>query len=117
MSIGISLKTQILFCVVFLTRYIDVVYKFHSVYNTCMKLFFIASSFYVLFLMMKKFKATYDPNLDTFRNEYLLVFAAILSLVLCYEYTPVEVNRHLCSFFFSLIKLSFIRFFGHSLFG
>lgn len=56
-----------------------------------MKLVFIASSFYVLYLMMKKFKATYDPNLDTFRNEYLLVFAAVLSVLLCYEYTPVEV--------------------------
>ena len=118
MSLGISLKTQILFCVVFLTRYIDVVYKFHSVYNTCMKLFFIASSFYVLFLMMKKFKATYDPNLDTFRNEYLLAFAAVLSLVLCYEYTPVEViNIFIHYFFFFLIELSFIRSFGHSLFG
>lgn len=56
-----------------------------------MKVFFIVSSFYVLYLMKIKFKATYDPNLDTFRNEYLLVFAAVLSLVLCYEYTVVEV--------------------------
>lgn len=75
----------------FLTRYIDVLYKFLSVYNTCMKIFFIASSFYVLFLMMKKFKATYDPNLDTFRNEYLFLFAGVLSVLLCYDYTPVEV--------------------------
>jgi ER lumen protein retaining receptor len=56
-----------------------------------MKIFFIASSFYVLFLMMKKFKATYDPNLDTFRNEYLFLFAGVLSVLLCYDYTPVEV--------------------------
>ncbi|KAI8638465.1 ER lumen protein retaining receptor-domain-containing protein [Parasitella parasitica] len=89
--VGISLKTQILFCIVFLTRYIDVVYRFHSVYNTCMKFFFIGSSFYVLYLMTRKFKATYDSSLDTFRIEYLLGFAAILSIAFCYEYTAVEI--------------------------
>ncbi|KAI9273186.1 ER lumen protein retaining receptor-domain-containing protein [Helicostylum pulchrum] len=89
--VGISLKTQFLFCIVFLTRYIDVIYKLHSVYNTGMKLFFLASSFYVLYLMKMKFNATYDHNLDTFRPEYLLVFAAVLSVVFCYEYTVVEI--------------------------
>ena len=57
-----------------------------------MKLFFIASSFYVIYLMKIKFKATYDPNLDTFKNEYLLGVAAVLSIVLCHEYTVVEVK-------------------------
>lgn len=91
--LGISLKTQALFCIVFLTRYIDVTFKFISLYNTCMKLFFIASSIYVLYLMKVKFKATYDQNLDTFRMEYLLAFAGVLSLLLCYEYTVVEVKK------------------------
>ncbi|KAI8342210.1 ER lumen protein retaining receptor-domain-containing protein [Choanephora cucurbitarum] len=89
--VGISLKSQILYTVVFLTRYVDVLYKFISVYNTSMKIFFIASSFYTLYLMKVKFKATYDPNLDTFRNEYLFLFAGVLSVLLCYNYTPVEI--------------------------
>ncbi|CAO3614885.1 unnamed protein product [Mucor hiemalis] len=89
--VGISLKTQILFLVVFLTRYIDVTYKFISVYNTCMKIFFIASSVYVIYLMKMKFKATYDPGLDTFKIEYLALFAGVLSVLLCHEYTVVEV--------------------------
>lgn len=42
--------------------------------------------------MKMKFKATYDPNLDTFKNEYLLLFAGVLSVLLCYEYTVVEVS-------------------------
>jgi ER lumen protein retaining receptor len=58
-----------------------------------MKVFFIASSFYVLYLMKMKFKATYDPNLDTFKNEYLILFAGVLSVLLCYEYTVVEVSE------------------------
>ncbi|KAI8988608.1 ER lumen protein retaining receptor-domain-containing protein [Mycotypha africana] len=89
--VGISLKSQILYCVVFLTRYVDVIYVFHSIYNTCMKIFFILSSIYVIYLMKSKFKATYDPNLDTFRNRYLVLFAAIFSLIFCYDYTVVEV--------------------------
>ena len=82
-----------MYTVVFLTRYVDVLYKFISVYNTSMKVFFIASSFYTLYLMKVKFKATYDPNLDTFRNEYLFLFAGVLSVLLCYNYTPVEVRK------------------------
>lgn len=58
-----------------------------------MKLIFIATSVYALYLMKMKFKATYDPGLDTFRMEYLLAFASILSLILCYEYTVVEVRK------------------------
>ncbi|KAI8877070.1 ER lumen protein retaining receptor [Backusella circina FSU 941] len=89
--VGISLKSQILLCVVFVTRYLDIIYKYHSLYNTCMKIVFIGTSFYTIYLMKAKFKATYDQNLDTFRMEYLFLFAAVLSLVLCYEYTPVEI--------------------------
>lgn len=91
--LGISLKTQILFLVVFLTRYVDVTYKFISVYNTCMKIFFIASSVYVIYLMKMKFKATYDPGLDTFKIEYLALFAVVLSVVSSHEYTVVEVRK------------------------
>jgi ER lumen protein retaining receptor len=58
-----------------------------------MKIVFIGTSFYTIYLMKVKFKATYDQNLDTFRMEYLFLFAAVSSLVLCYEYTPVEVNK------------------------
>lgn len=90
---GISLKSQILYCIVFLTRYIDVVYKYHSLYNTCMKIFFLGSSFYTVYLMTFKFKATYDKSLDTFKVEYLLLFAAVFSLVFCYDYKVTEVSR------------------------
>mmetsp|Transcript_9973 Transcript_9973/g.45150 ORF Transcript_9973/g.45150 Transcript_9973/m.45150 type:complete len:88 (-) Transcript_9973:1645-1908(-) len=38
---GLSLKTQELYLAVFLTRYLDLLYSYISLYNTCMKLIFI----------------------------------------------------------------------------
>ncbi|KAI7896558.1 ER lumen protein retaining receptor [Mucor mucedo] len=88
---GISFKTQLLYSIVFLTRYLDLVLKKVSIYNTTMKIFFIASSIYILYLMRFKYKATYDAGLDTFRIEYLLAGSAVLSLTTSYIYTVVEI--------------------------
>ncbi|CAO3647676.1 unnamed protein product [Cunninghamella echinulata] len=55
-----------------------------------MKIFFIVSSLYILFLMKVKFKATYDASLDTFRVEYLLAGAAVLALLTTEAYQVRE---------------------------
>ena len=52
---------------VFTTRYLDLFTNFISLYNTTMKIFFLASSYGTIYLMYLKFKATYDSNHDTFR--------------------------------------------------
>lgn len=65
-------KSQILFAVVFTTRYLDLFTNFISLYNTTMKIFFLASSYGTLYLMYMKFKATYDSNHDTFRLVKIL---------------------------------------------
>jgi hypothetical protein len=58
---GISFKTQALYVLVFLTRYIDLLTgPYVSLYNTVMKVFFIASSAYILYLM--KFRFKYAPS-------------------------------------------------------
>ena len=41
---GISLKTQELFLIVFLTRYVDLFTSFYGVYNSFMKVAYIAST-------------------------------------------------------------------------
>ena len=64
---GISGKSQILFAIVYTTRYLDLFTTFISAYNTFMKIVFIAASLATVFLMYIKFKATYDHNHDTFR--------------------------------------------------
>ncbi|KAF0410775.1 ER lumen protein retaining receptor [Gigaspora margarita] len=87
---GISFKTQLLYAVVFVTRYLDLL-KWISLYNTLMKIFFIASSIYILYLMKIKFRATYDPSQDTFRIEFLLGACLLLALVFNYTFTFIEV--------------------------
>ncbi|CCO30228.1 ER lumen protein retaining receptor AltName: Full=HDEL receptor [Rhizoctonia solani AG-1 IB] len=57
-SRGISFKTQALYVTVFLTRYIDLfMFQFVSLYNTFMKIFFIASSVYILYLMKFQYRS------------------------------------------------------------
>ena len=60
-------RSQGLFALVFLTRYLDLFTNFISLYNTAMKIFFLVSSIGTVYLMFLKFKATYDHNHDTFR--------------------------------------------------
>jgi len=79
---GLSFKSQALYLVVFIARYLDLfVGEWVSLYNTIMKLFFIGSSAYILYLMRLRFKPTNDPSIDTFRIEYILAPSFLLALV------------------------------------
>jgi len=79
---GISLKTQALYLLVFVTRYIDLAYNFNSMYNWIMKVIFIGSAAVIVYLM--KFKRpyceTYDAKLDTFNVLLVIVPCFLLSL-------------------------------------
>lgn len=79
---GISFKTQVLYALVFLTRYLDLFYKFYSIYNTVMKILFISTSLYTLYLMRQKLRAEKNDDLDTFPAHYLVLGAAVLAIVL-----------------------------------
>jgi len=77
---------------VFVTRYLDLFTgDYISAYNTVMKLFFIGSSAYILYLMKLRFKPTNDPSIDTFRLEYLLGPCAVLALIFNYKFSLLEV--------------------------
>ncbi|XP_026488246.1 ER lumen protein-retaining receptor [Vanessa tameamea] len=88
---GISGKSQILFSIVYTTRYLDLITTFVSPYNTIMKIVFIAASYATVYLMYVKFKATYDHNHDTFRIEFLVIPSLILALLINREFTLMEV--------------------------
>ena len=60
-------------------------------YNTVFKLVFIASSSYTVYLMLNDYKPTHDPNIDTFKVQYLLGASALLGCALPYKYTPTEI--------------------------
>ena len=82
---GISFKSQLLYAIVFLTRYIDLLTHFVSFYNTVMKILYISTSLYILYLMKVRFKASWDPRLDTLRIEFLILPSAVLSLLFHYK--------------------------------
>lgn len=88
---GISGKSQILFALVFTTRYVDLVISFISVYNTVMKVVYILCAYITVYLIYIKFKATYDSNHDTFRMEFLVVPVGGLAFLVNHDFTPLEI--------------------------
>jgi len=62
-----------------------------SIYNVIFKILFIGSQGYIIYLMTTAFKPTNDPNLDTFRVQYLLGGAAVLAILMPYKYTFTEI--------------------------
>lgn len=94
---GISFKTQVLYSLVFLTRYMDLL-TFHwvSLYNTLMKLFFIGSSVYIVVLIQsfqKKNPIAYKEMImnDKFKIQFLLGGAVIMSLLFHHKFTTLEI--------------------------
>lgn len=90
---GISLKTQELYALVFLTRYLDLFTDFISVYNTVMKLVFIGSSVAIVWWMRwhRVVRRSYDRELDTFRHHFLVAVCFILALILHEKFTLQEI--------------------------
>ncbi|KAF3070945.1 ER lumen protein-retaining receptor [Daldinia childiae] len=87
---GISFKSQALYLIVYVTRYLDL-FSTSSIYNIIFKILFISSQGYIIYLMTTKYKPTIDPSQDTFRVQYLLGGAAVLAILLPYKYTFSEI--------------------------
>eukprot|EP00457_Paulinella_chromatophora_P011741 gb/GEZN01011899.1/.p1 GENE.gb/GEZN01011899.1/~~gb/GEZN01011899.1/.p1 ORF type:complete len:244 (+),score=27.61 gb/GEZN01011899.1/:64-732(+) len=91
---GISLKTQALYLLVFITRYLDIFYTFHlSVYNFVMKIIFIGSSGMIVWLMAFKrpYCDTYEKKKDSFNVLFVIIPCAVLALLVNEYFSPVEV--------------------------
>ncbi|CCD65964.1 ER lumen protein-retaining receptor erd-2.2 [Caenorhabditis elegans] len=87
---GISARSQILFALVFTARYLDLFSTYISLYNTTMKITFLAATYATVYLMFFKFRSTYMRESDTFRVELLIVPAAILALLINHDFAPFE---------------------------
>lgn len=76
---GVSLLTQALYCLVFLTRYLDLfLYSpFHNVYNTLFKITYILTSFYILYLMLRVYPRSRESESQWRLSFYILVFSTI----------------------------------------
>jgi ER lumen protein retaining receptor len=100
---GISLKTQELYALVFVTRYLDLFdihLNFLSFYNFFLKLVFLATSIYTVYLIRFRYRNTYDAKHDSFRIIFLIVPCAFLSLMLNEAFTIMEVHPIFFSFLF-----------------
>eukprot|EP00933_Yihiella_yeosuensis_P052035 TRINITY_DN50016_c0_g1_i1.p1 TRINITY_DN50016_c0_g1~~TRINITY_DN50016_c0_g1_i1.p1 ORF type:complete len:291 (-),score=46.45 TRINITY_DN50016_c0_g1_i1:152-1024(-) len=87
---GISRTTQILYCIVFLTRYLDLLDHSQTLYLVFFKLTYISTSIGVLFLF-NKFERTYDRRNDTCSMTVILVPCAVAAVILTSEYSFLEV--------------------------
>lgn len=96
---GISLKTQELYLIVFVFRYLDLFTNFVSVYNTCMKILFISATGTIVYLIRKRepWKNQYESDVaskDTFLH---LQFGVLPCFVLAclpgfhFEFTLMEI--------------------------
>lgn len=63
-AVGLSLKTQELYLLVFLARYLDLFTNFHSLYNSVMKVVYILASGYVVYLLRYR-----EPFKSSYRDE------------------------------------------------
>lgn len=90
---GLSMKSQLVFLIVFCTRYIDLFLYWISLYNFCMKILYISATLYILYLFKMKhpISLTYDSVLDSI-NLYKFIFppAAALTIVFHTGFTPFE---------------------------
>ncbi|CAD25518.1 ER LUMEN PROTEIN RETAINING RECEPTOR (KDEL RECEPTOR 2) [Encephalitozoon cuniculi GB-M1] len=81
---GLSLKTQFLYSMVFIFRYIDL-FDFYArgplgIYNSIMKVLFIGFQVLILFMMRFKYFSTYDKKWDKFNILTLIVPSFVFSL-------------------------------------
>ncbi len=105
---GVSLKSQELYALVFVTRYLDLLWNFSSLYNSVMKLIFLASSFSIIYMTRFKYKHTYDKDHDSFRVLFLIIPCAILALIFNPEPTFSEVKCLNCLSMFSSFLLHIV---------
>lgn len=81
---GISIKTQELYFLVFVTRYLDLLTTYYSLYNTLMKITYIGLTAYIVFMVRKTepFKTNYDNVQDSFLHwQFAVAPCAVLAIV------------------------------------
>ena len=100
----ISLKTQKLYLLVFITRYWDLFWNSFSIYNTMMKIVFLSVSTAIIWKIKNRIiiHRTYDyRERDSFYLSLIIIPCFILSLIYNVELTFfTQVLTHSCVFHF-----------------
>ena len=79
---GISLRSQELYLLVFLTRYTDLYTTYYGLYNSVFKILYIASTAGIVYIIRGRepICSTYDKEQDTFRHvEFVILPCLVLA--------------------------------------
>jgi ER lumen protein retaining receptor len=87
---GISLKSIELYEIVFVTRYLDLFTNYVSLYNSSMKVIYIASTAAIIYLMRVTYKRSYDRQHDNAWTSIPIAFAVVCALCFSYSYEVQE---------------------------
>ncbi|KAF7852951.1 hypothetical protein EAF04_010828 [Stromatinia cepivora] len=79
---GVSLITQSLYAMVFITRYLDLFSGYFILWNFTLKIFYIGSSLYILFLMLRVYARTREREKAWKLGGLCFVGSAVLAPVL-----------------------------------
>jgi len=81
---GISLRTHELYLIVFVTRYLDLFFKYYSLYNSCMKVLYIGTTGFIVYMIRYQppICSTYDRAQDTFLHLKFAVLPCFLISIL-----------------------------------
>jgi ER lumen protein retaining receptor len=114
-AVGISMKTQEMYLIVFVARYLDLFTTFYSVYNSVMKVLYIATTAYILYMvrMTEPFKTNYDAVQDSFLHWRFAVapcaaVALFTSLYQGFDLLEVWIDRYTCYINIRVIKVFLI---------
>jgi ER lumen protein retaining receptor len=83
-AIGVSIKTQELYLIVFIARYLDLFTSFYSLYNTVMKILYISATAYIIYMVKRTepFKSTFDKAHDSFLHLQFAVAPCIVLAII-----------------------------------
>jgi len=83
-ALGISIKTQELYLVVFVCRYLDLFTTFYSLYNSIMKVLYISATAYIIYMVKQTepFKTNYERSHDTFLHWQFAVAPCVVLAVI-----------------------------------
>ncbi|KAJ3097614.1 endoplasmic reticulum retention protein [Phlyctochytrium bullatum] len=79
-AVGISAKSQILYFLLFLARYIHVLWTFNSTSDVSLKLVYIGLSFYVVYLIINPSVKVGDIRKDWFPYEIIIGVSLLLAV-------------------------------------
>lgn len=87
---GISLKTQLIYAFVFLTRYVDIFWNFSSLYNWAFKIYYLAITGYTIYLIAFRYSHSYEAALDKMPILYLVIPSYLLGVLMARPWSLFE---------------------------